>query len=409
LMCPVPTSPRIALGLLAVTLSLSVGTVAPALAASVSEPAAPEPEARGDSTGTDKSKGSKFLDPEDGWFDISAFLNTPGGFVPIVVPVTEPAVGYGAAGALVFIKKNEPLASGGYRKPNILAVGGMGTEDGSWAGFGAHTGSWLDDRLQTVVAGVYGSLDLDFFGIGEGSLNERPVGYDLEPAGGVVQAKYRIGSTPAQVGFGYGLVAFQATFEPRDVPPEGISGKETDSRVGGVLPAFVYDNRDNMFTPLRGFYLSAESGIFREWLGSSTDFERVRLLAIAYRPVTSRLFLGARGTVASSFGNAPFYARPYISLRGAPVMAYLGESAGSLELEARWQLWKRFSAVGFVGGGSAWNEFDEFESHRDITTGGGGIRYEIARQFGLHMGLDVAWGPNEPALYVVFGNPWFRP
>ena len=175
------------------------------------------------------------------------------------------------------------------------------------------------------------------------------------------------------------------------------------------MPALVYDTRDNMFTPLRGFYLSVESGIFREWLGSSTDFERVRLLAIAYRPLTSKLFLGARGTVASSFGDAPFYARPFISLRGAPAMAYLGESAGSLEVEARWQFWKRFSAVGFVGGGSAWNEFDEFESQRDITTGGGGIRYEIARQFGLHMGLDVAWGPNEPALYVVFGNPWFRP
>lgn len=109
------------------------------------------------------------------------------------------------------------------------------------------------------------------------------------------------------------------------------------------------------------------------------------------------------------FGNAPFYARPYISLRGAPVVAYLGESAVSIEVESRWQFWKRFSAVGFAGAGSAWNDFDDFERQRDIVTGGGGIRYEIARRFGLHMGLDVAFGPDEPALYVQFGNAWFRP
>ena len=70
---------------------------------------------------------------------------------------------------------------------------------------------------------------------------------------------------------------------------------------------------------------------------------------------------------------------------------------------------RRFSAVGFVGTGSAWTDFLDFESSRDIATGGGGFRYEIARRFGLHMGLDVAWGPDEPALYVQFGNAWFRP
>ena len=91
------------------------------------------------------------------------------------------------------------------------------------------------------------------------------------------------------------------------------------------------------------------------------------------------------------------------------MMAYVGESAASVEIEARWQFWKRVSAVGFVGAGSAWTDFMDVESSRDIGTGGGGFRYEIARRFGLHMGVDVAWGPDEPALYVQFGNAWFRP
>jgi hypothetical protein len=33
----------------------------------------------------------------------------------------------------------------------------------------------------------------------------------------------------------------------------------------------------------------------------------------------------------------------------------------------------------------------------------------LARRYGLHMGIDVAVGPDEPIFYVVFGNAWVRP
>jgi hypothetical protein len=33
----------------------------------------------------------------------------------------------------------------------------------------------------------------------------------------------------------------------------------------------------------------------------------------------------------------------------------------------------------------------------------------IARTYGLHMGLDVAAGPDDPVIYVVFGSQWLRP
>lgn len=48
---------------------------------------------------------SRVYDTEDGWFDLSEFLDTTYGFVPVVMPITEPAVGYGAVGALVFIDR----------------------------------------------------------------------------------------------------------------------------------------------------------------------------------------------------------------------------------------------------------------------------------------------------------------
>jgi len=119
--------------------------------------------------------------------------------------------------------------------------------------------------------------------------------------------------------------------------------------------------------------------------------------------------LGFRGEAAGSFGNAPFYLRPFISLRGAPIMRYQGEETAQIETELRWQFWKRFSLVGFVGGGAAWNDFARFEGSQIIVTGGTGFRYEIARKFVIHMGMDVAFGPDNTAVYIQVGSAWARP
>jgi hypothetical protein len=126
-------------------------------------------------------------------------------------------------------------------------------------------------------------------------------------------------------------------------------------------------------------------------------------------PLHSRLYLGLRADAAASFGNEPFYLRPFVSLRGAPILRYQGEEVAQIEAELRWQFWRRFSVVGFIGGGAAWNDFERFDSTQSVLTGGTGLRYELARVFGIHMGLDVAFGPDNTAVYIQVGSAWARP
>jgi hypothetical protein len=92
--------------------------------------------------------------------------------------------------------------------------------------------------------------------------------------------------------------------------------------------------------------VEATAGIFSEALGGDDDFQRARLIAMQYFPFGSRLFLGLRGDVFASFGDAPFYLRPFVYMRGVPIMRYQGEEIAQLEAELRWQFWKRFSVVG---------------------------------------------------------------
>jgi outer membrane protein assembly factor BamA len=352
---------------------------------------------------------SKFLSPEDGWLDVSGFLDETYGFVPIVMPITEPAVGYGAAGGLAFIDKPQGEAQAGFGRPNITAVGGLGTENGTWGVVGADVRHWLDDRLQTQVGFAYASVNLKFYGIGEDAvLQAHPLSYNLEPLGGLVQAKYRLGQSRFWVGLSYAIANTQVGFDAPDTTP-GLPSFQGDSRVGGLTPSFTYDSRDNMFTPTRGNYAEVSLGAFSQALGGDSEFQRVKLMLMQFVPLHQKLTLGVRGTSTFSFGGVPFYLRPFVSLRGVQAMRYQGDNAADVEAELRWQFWKRFSLVGFGGGGVAWNDFERFDRTLTVVTGGTGFRYELARKYGLHMGMDVAFGPDNPVFYVQFGSAWIRP
>jgi len=352
---------------------------------------------------------SKLRSAEDGWLDLSGFLDEKYGFIPLVIPITEPAVGYGVAGALAFIDKPLGEAQAGFGRPNITAVGGMGTENGTWGAMAGDVRHWLDDRLQTIVGAVHASVNFDFYGIGQNSLlNNHPLSYNLEPSGGVVQGKARLGRSYVWAGLRYALASTQVRFNaPAGTP--GLPDFQRESHVGGLTPSLAYDSRDNIFTPIRGTYAEVGAGLFSRALGGDNEFQRVSLTAMHFLPLHPKLTLGVRGDATFSFGDVPFYMRPFVALRGVPIMRYQGAEVAQAELELRWQFWKRFSLVGFAGGGAVWKDFERFDNPRTLVSGGGGFRYEIARKYGLHMGLDVAFGPDTTAIYVQFGSAWVRP
>lgn len=346
---------------------------------------------------------------DDGWLDISGFLDQAYGFAPLVIPITEPAVGYGAAGALIFIDKQMESDKAGFGRPNISAVGALATENGTRGAFAGDVRHWLDDRLKTVAGVVRASVNLDFYGIGrDRALQDNPRRYNLETTAGVVQARYRLGDSQAWAGLGYALANTTVGF---DHPPvfERTPDFRSDSRVGGLLPTLSYDSRDNVFTPTSGAYLEASAGLFSKSLGGDSDFRRINLTAIRFQPLNSRLTFGINGGAVLSYGDVPFYLRPFIQLRGIPAMRYQGDHAGQVEAELRWQFWQRFSLVGFAGAGVAWNAPERANRSQQASSGGIGFRYEIARKYGLHMGIDMAYGPDGPAVYVQFGSAWTRP
>src|SRR6476620_6086994 len=94
----------------------------------------------------------------DGWFDASDFLDKAYGFVPYAAPITEPAVGYGGTGGLLFIDSDKKEHKPGFGRPNLTAVGGLGTENGTAGGYAFDSRHWNNDRLQTLAGALYASV-----------------------------------------------------------------------------------------------------------------------------------------------------------------------------------------------------------------------------------------------------------
>jgi hypothetical protein len=352
------------------------------------------------------SPQSKLFDPEDGWFDVSGFLDESYGFVPFAVPITEPALGYGAAFALVFIDK-QPGAQMWKTRPNLSVAGGMATSDGSggWGAMNSHY--WRDGRLQTVVAFVDGELKLDYYGLGGAPLRDHPLPFALRPRAGWAQAKHRLGAGRSIAGLSFWFSSTQVDFEGAGGPP-GLPAFAPETQLGTVSPSLTYDSRDNILTPARGVYADASVELYRELFGSDLDFERAEMIVLGYVPLRPAVFLGARASAAAVSSEAPFYMHPFLYMRGIGAMRYLGDRTAQAELEVRYQFWKRLSLVGFGGAGIARSEVAGEVKSSAPGAGGTGLRYEVARKYGLHLGFDVAWGPEENAIYIQFGSAWTR-
>ena len=351
---------------------------------------------------------SLFRDPQDGAFDISAWAATKTGVIPVLSPITEPAVGLGGALGLVLIHggglagmRSAPLGvTGEPVPPDISVVGGALTENDTWAAAAAHVGHWGGDRWRYLGAVARLSPRLDAYTASGASYT-----FNIDGWAVVQELRRRVGLTDVFVGARYLWADTTTRFEVEAVPPELASpGRGArDSALGLVAE---YDTRDNIFTPNRGAQVKASAMLFDESLGSDHEYQRYTADGFIFWNPHRRLVVSGRLRTQAARGDEPFYARPFVRLRGIPAMRYQGETAVSLDAEARWGLTARWWLVGFAGSG--WTDAGSSRILEDesVVAGGVGFRYLVARLLGLQMGLDVAKGPEEWACYVVFGSSW---
>ena len=284
-----------------------------------------------------------------------------------------------------------------------------GDQNGTWAAFAGDASRWLDGRLRTLAGAGVGQANLDFYGLGSGPADdEQAISYSLEFGAAVVQANWQLApASPWAAGLRY--VYASVTPKLRDEPLfPGLADRIT-VRVSAPTAIIEFDTRDTVFTPTRGIYAESSLLASREALGASDDFERFQQVLMGWAPLTRSVTLGLRGDYAWSSDGTPFFLRPFVAMRGVPALRYQGDQMASLQAELRWQFSGRWSVVAFGGSGRTRTKRATSIATQDVSASGLGFRYELARKFGLHAGMDIAASAGTTAVYFQVGSAWARP
>jgi len=358
-----------------------------------------------------EKKKLSFKDPQDGAIDLSQFLLEAHGVLPVLIPITEPAVGYGGGAALLYFH-NRKKKYDSYVPPDVSGIAGLATENKTWGAGAFHRHIFGENRVRTMTAVFKPDLRIDYYGKNNPILRDNPVGIQLDSWVILQKAEVRLGDSKWYAGATYTYFDTEVSFDTipgRPIINEILKRLNTSSRISAIRPGVAYDSRNNAFTPTRGLLGEVTVNISAQWLGSSDNFSTLHTDLFSYLPVSDMLGSAWRFQGSYLLGDAPFYAYPFISLRGIPAMRYQGNNTLVAETEWTYNVYKRWSILGFTGAGNAFSDFGQFGDGDWAWNLGTGFRYKIARLLGVNMGMDFAWGNGEDfAFYIVFGTSWLR-
>ncbi len=360
-------------------------------------------------------KSLSFFDPTDGYLDLSEFVLNAHGFIPVPIIITEPAVGsFGLGFVPVFIQRNPPVVRDGKTyptQPTMTAIMAAYTANDTWAIGGGRIGEINDWGIKYKVGAGYADANLDFYKYFPNIDKTAKFGMNMR----VIPAYLYIGKRLSDPRFTIALdymfsdVDVKPRIDNPNIPDDWIRDFDSVQSKIGIIAE--YDTRDNTFTPNDGIKAYVNAKFSSDLIGSDQNFQQMEEALYWYIPLTDRWINGLRIDFQQLYGNAPFYMKPYIDMRGIAALRYQGNYTGLIELEERFDFGetKRWSLVAFGGVGKGFDEFDEFSKTPWAYSYGVGGRYLLSRLLNLRAGVDVAVGSDgEFGWYIVFGSSWYR-
>jgi outer membrane protein assembly factor BamA len=349
---------------------------------------------------------SIFVDPEDNYIDASAFL-ARGGFIPVPVIITEPAVdgGFGIIGQ--FMRSPEHAGD----QPPRTMIGIARTGNGSTAGGIMRAGNLREGDLRYTVGLGLADMTVPIFPFGL----DQSIDYNNKNRILFANARTRLGETqwwagPRLVYRQTDLALGEAELGPvANRVRDRINDLFSDKQYVALGASLHYDTRDNPISPTDGINGVLKYDIYDDAFGSDADFDIGQAAVASFTKFGDDWSFGILSKYKWTSGDNPFFTSPSVDLRGVQSGRYAGDSALSSEIELRKQITSRWAGVVFGGyGESHVSDSNLYESEDGIWTYGAGVRYRLARQMGLDVGLDIAKGPEEHIFYIQFGHAWGR-
>ena len=295
-------------------------------------------------------------------------------------------------------------------KPSTGAVTGLVSENGSWGVMGLEIARFGRDAWR--ARGVVGYMDLkyDFYGIGieagEAGVSI-PIEQTISVASGAVLRRVIPG-----LYVGPTVVWMQATVSPRDQAEPGQPALPDQSQAHLVAPGLLaeWDTRNSDYWPDQGSLAQLKASFFSTTSGESGTFQRYQAAWSWYHGLRGpRLVVVTNLNACGAPGDAPFYGLCSLgsgrfALRGYTQGRYRDHYATVVQAELRGHSAGRLGATLFVGFAQVAPDFSDIFDARILPAGGAGLRYQLTRNYPMHLRLDYAWGSDGGLLYFSVGE-----
>lgn len=327
--------------------------------------------------------------------------------------VTEPAIGEGLGAGLIYFHRKpdsdrpritngrnlKKTSKRGTPPPTATGVFGMYTNTETYAYGIGHSGTSPKDKYRYLGAAAAMQVNATVYE------NDIPFKFGMDGTVFYAHGKRRWGDTNVFIGASMSYLDSTTNFDLDGLQIQPTSPFDFSATDVGVALVGIYDGRDDTMMPNTGQLYDLTTWRYSENLGGDFNYTTARFKFNTFHKLAEKFVLGFRFEVSTANGDVPYYAEPFVSLRGIPALRYTGESAGVIEVEGRYDIAKRWSVVAFVGSGFV-DETETNQTEDDIYGYGAGIRFQALKEQNIWLGIDIAQGPEDKAWYVQMGHPW---
>ncbi|MFL5729709.1 MAG: BamA/TamA family outer membrane protein [Cytophagaceae bacterium] len=187
-----------------------------------------------------------------------------------------------------------------------------------------------------------------------------------------------------------------------------IEGK-TGGINSGIGPMILFDNRDNIFSPLKGSFIELASVLNSKFTGSRYKYQLFSVDIRKFQSFYIDHVLAFQAYFNFISGTPPFYQMALMGgprrMRGYYEGRYRDKNLGLVQLEYRspFFLW-RFGFATFGALGVVYHSLNEINTNTIKPSYGGGIRFRLDRKEKLNLRFDVAMGYKSVGYYFILNE-----
>lgn len=173
--------------------------------------------------------------------------------------------------------------------------------------------------------------------------------------------------------------------------------------------SFMYDSRDNLTNPHRGYYVNLTQTFRPRFMGNDYAFSTTEFQANAYQRPWKGAILAEDIRSMFNFGNPSWGMMALLggsnSMRGYYEGRYRDKHKIEAQVELRQHVWKRNSLTLWAGAGTVFPKFSAMRLKHVLPNFGLGYRWEFKKN--VNVRLDYGFGKNKQSGFLFNINEAF--